>query len=150
MKTIQWSLRSLLLGVAIATLFTNPSAPGNAQAATPATRPAALTPQTSEQGNVSVTVTPRSLAANVASWDFELTFSSHVQAVDQDLTKTVVLIDAAGQSHAPIGWDGDPPGGHHRKGVLHFKPLPGKPSTVELRVQGIGGVAVRTFRWRLE
>lgn len=139
----------VVLGIAIATLLSNPFSSGNAQAATSAAGPAALAAQTREEGNVSVTVIPRNLSADAASWDFEITFTSHVQAVDQDLTKTVVLIDAVGKPHAPIGWDGDPPG-HHRKGLLRFKPLAGKPTAVELRMQGIGGVAVRTFRWRLE
>jgi hypothetical protein len=139
------------LGLAMVTLPPpNPFSPNNAVAAMPAARPAALAAQTSREGNVSVTVIPRNFSPEAASWDFEISFESHTQAVDQDLTKAAVLIDAAGKSHAPIGWEGDPPGGHHRKGLLRFKPLAGKPTSVELRIQGIGGVEVRAFRWRLE
>lgn len=155
MKPITWSTRGLLrgavLGIAIVTLPPpNPFSLGNAVAATPEARPAVLAAQTSREGSVSVTVVPRNLSPDAARWDFEVRFESHTQAVDQDLTKTAVLIDAAGKSHAPIGWEGDPPGGHHRKGLLRFKPLAGKPTSMELRIQGIGGVNVRTFRWQIE
>lgn len=154
MKPIVWSTAGLLVVTALAVAVTarpfDPLLLGDAQAATLAASPAALAAQTSEAGNVGVTVIPRNLSPDAASWDFEVRFESHIQAVDQDLTKTAVLVDDAGRSHAPIGWEGDPPGGHHRKGLLRFKPLAGKPASVELRLQDIGGVAVRRFRWRLE
>lgn len=122
---------------------------GNAFAATPAgtrTIPAA---QTNREGAVTVKVAPRNLAPDAASWDFEITLETHTQALDQDLTRSAILIDAAGKSHTAIGWEGDPPGGHHRRGVLRFQPLPGKQAAVELRVTGVGGVEVRKFRWQL-
>jgi hypothetical protein len=48
------------------------------------------------------------------------------------------------------GWTGDPPGGHHRKGVLQFAPPAEPPAAVELQLSGIGGVATRSFRWQLK
>ena len=49
----------------------------------------------------------------------------------------------------PMAWEGDPPGGHHRKGVLVFKPLDPMPATITLDVREVGGVADRTFTWNL-
>jgi len=108
-----------------------------------------LTAQTSREGNVNVTVTPRNLAPGASSWDFEVVLETHTQPLDQDLTKVAALIDAQGKPHAPLGWEGDPAGGHHRRGVLRFQPLAGNPAAVELRVRDIGGVETRVFRWQL-
>ncbi|MGE5240565.1 MAG: hypothetical protein ACM3NI_02870, partial [Bacteroidota bacterium] len=99
------------------------------------------------EGGVNVTVMPRNLAAGASSWDFEVVLETHTQPLDQNLTKTAVLIDAQGKPHGPLAWDGTPPGGHHRRGVLRFPPLAGNPAAVELRIQGVGGVD-RTFRWQ--
>ena len=108
-----------------------------------------LATQTSREGGVNVTVTPRNLAPGASSWDFEIVLETHTQPLDQDLTKVAALVDAQGKPHAPLGWNGDPPGGYHRRGVLQFQPLAGNPALVELRIQGIGGVD-RTFRWQLK
>ncbi len=107
-----------------------------------------LKAQTSREGGVTVTVTPRNVADGASSWDFEVVLETHTHPLDQDLTKTVVLIDAQGKLHGPFAWDGTPPGGHHRRGVLRFQPLAGNPAAVELRIQGVGGVD-RTFRWQI-
>ena len=109
-----------------------------------------LAAQVNRDGNVTVTVAPRSLSASERSWDFDVTLETHVQALDQDLAKVAALIDTQGKPHAPIGWEGDPPGGHHRRGVLRFRPLADDSSVVVLRVRGIGGVDARDFRWQRE
>jgi len=106
--------------------------------------------QTSREGGVTVKVMPRSLHAGAASWDFEVSFETHTQSLNQDLVRAAVLVDAQGKSHSPLAWDGDPPGGHHRSGMLRFRPLAGNPATVELRILGIGGVETRSFRWQRE
>ena len=46
--------------------------------------------------------------------------------------------------------DGDPPGGHHRKGVLRFAPIAPVPDAVELRLQRPGESAPRSFTWTLK
>ena len=66
-----------------------------------------------------------------------------------DLARAAQLVDARGKPQGPLAWEGDPPGGHHRRGVLRFRPPAGNPATVELRILDVGGVAVRTFRWSL-
>jgi len=115
--------------------------------AAPSPDPAA---QINREGNVTVMVTPRNLSTGASSWDFEVMLDTHTQPLNQDLTKVAALIDAQGKPHAPVGWEGDPPGGHHRRGVLRFQPLAGNPAVVELRIQDIGGVATRVFRWQLK
>jgi hypothetical protein len=108
---------------------------------------APLTIQTSQADGVTVKVVPRGLRADVASWDFEVTLETHTQPLNQDMMQAARLIDAQGRAHAPFAWEGDPPGGHHRRGVLRFRPLAGKPATVELQIVGIGGSGARIFRW---
>lgn len=106
--------------------------------------------QTSREGAVTVKIVPRSLAPDAQSWDFEITLDTHAEPLTQDLVSAAALIDATGSVHAPIGWEGDPPGAHHRQGLLRFQPLAGSPAVVELHMRGIGGVPDRVFRWKLQ
>ena len=108
-----------------------------------------LEARTSNAGGVRVTANPLSLAANVKSWDFEITMDTHTQPLDQDLTRISVLVEDTGRRHSPSAWKGDPPGGHHRKGVLQFAPVPGNPKSIELRIQGVGTPEARVFAWKL-
>lgn len=131
--------RALLLSVA-ATLFLS---------VTSAIAAPDLGERTSMAGGVSVAVKPLALGAGAKSWDFEVTLSTHTTPLEQDLTKVATLVDASGTRHAPTAWKGDPPGGHHRKGVLEFAPVSGNPAYVELRIEGVGTPQARTFRWQL-
>ena len=108
-----------------------------------------LETQTNREGSVTVKVTPRDLSPQAESWDFEIVFDTHTTALDQDMRRMAVLSDGSETAQPPLAWDGDPPGGHHRKGVLRFQPLPGSPKWLELRINGIGSVSQRVFRWRL-
>lgn len=107
----------------------------------------ALAPQVSREGAVTVKVTPAKLAPAAATWDFEIVFDTHTAALTGDPAQSAVLVDAQGRTHKPLRWDGDPPGGHHRKGVLRFRVPDGRNGAIELRLNGVGGVATRTFRW---
>lgn len=108
-----------------------------------------LAPQTRSEGGVKVTVAPKNISPNLTAWEFEVTLDTHTVALDQDLTRASVLVDAQGNRHGPTAWEGDPPGGHHRKGILRFKALPELPSAIELRIGGVGNVD-RVFRWQLK
>lgn len=107
-----------------------------------------LPPQTSEQSAVTVKVTPRNLQGDY--WEFEVVFDTHSQELADDLLKTAVLVTADGTQIAPAQWRGDPPGGHHRKGVLRFKALKPPPGTVHLRVSRPGEPKPRSFKWSLK
>ena len=51
---------------------------------------------------------------------------------------------------APAVWEGDPPGGHHRKGVLKFDAVNPRPQDIELRITRAGEPKPRSFRWQLK
>ena len=106
-----------------------------------------LPPQSSSESGVTVKVTPRSLAG--AAWEFEVVFDAHSGDLKDDLLKAAVLVADGGAPLSPTGWQGDGPGGHHRKGVLRFKPAAASPASIELRVQRPGEAAPRVFRWKL-
>lgn len=107
----------------------------------------ALPAQSRSAGGVTVKATPRSLAAPV--WEFELVFDTHSQDLNDDPAKSASL-HAGGASTAALAWQGDPPGGHHRKGVLRFKAPTPVPAAIELRLQRAGEPSPRVFRWKLQ
>ena len=115
-------------------------------ALTPLAMAAALSPQSSSFAGVTLTATPR-LSASV--WEFELAFNTHTQNLVDDPAKSAQLIVDGGAPYAALEWQGDPPGGHHRKGVLSFKPAAPAPRAIELRIQRAGEAALRSFRWEL-
>ncbi len=108
---------------------------------------AAAEQQTSNQGGVVVRVTPGRLTPEAVTWDFEVVFETHTVPLAGDPAQFTVLLDPQGRTSAALRWDGDPPGGHHRKGVLRFKPLRPAPATVTLKIRGIGGAPERVFTW---
>jgi len=71
----------------------------------------------------------------------------HALELNHDLAAIAALIDAAGREQKPIGWEGDRPGGHHRKGVLTFRPLDPAPTTLTLKLRQVGPVPERSFTW---
>jgi len=105
--------------------------------------------RTSSAGGVTVAVQPLDLAPGAKSWDFDVTLDTHTQPLDQDLARVSALVEAGGGRHAPTAWKGDPPGGHHRKGVLQFAPVSGNPAYVELQIRDVGTAETRAFRWQL-
>jgi hypothetical protein len=96
-----------------------------------------------------VVVTPKTLDPNTV-WEFEVVMDTHTKPLNENLDQAAVLMDEAGQRYAPVAWVGDPPGGHHRKGVLRFSAPTRMPKSVELQIRGIGGGGTRTFRWELK
>jgi hypothetical protein len=122
------------------------AAPASAKVATNAS---ALAPIVNRDGPVTVTVTPRGLAAGTATWDFAVVLDTHSQSLSEDLAQAAALVDAQGVKHGPLAWEGAGPGGHHRQGVLKFEPLPPGADAVKLEISGVGGIPVRTFEWRL-
>jgi len=108
-----------------------------------------LADQTSDEGGVIVKVRPVTLLPTAESWRFEVQFSTHTVSLDQDLLKIASLSVGDGQSQAPTVWDGDPPGGHHRQGILEFKPIVPLPVSLTLTIKEVGGIAARSFTWNL-
>lgn len=108
-----------------------------------------LQPRSSDAAGVTVTVKPLGLTLGAKTWDFEIKMETHTQPLEQDLTRNSVLVEDSGRQYKPSAWKGDPPGGHHRKGVLQFAPVPGNPKSLELRIAGVGTPEARVFAWKL-
>ena len=103
----------------------------------------------SDEGQVRASVTPESLSKTADAWRFEVRFNTHVTPITQDMVAVASLSDGKGAGEKPTAWEGDPPGGHHRKGVLVFKPIEPMPATITLHIREVGGVADRSFTWNL-
>lgn len=115
--------------------------------ATPAIQAAGeVAQQISREGSVTVKATPLDLAGDSARWRFELVFDTHATDLNHDLLAITTLTDGSRES-PPIAWVGDGPTGHHRKGVLEFKPFQPAPSSVTLMIRQVGEVAERSFTW---
>ncbi len=118
-------------------------APGLASAAE-------LGARSSSAAGVTVKVTPKDVAPQAAVWQFAVVLDTHTQDLRDDLVKSAALVDARGGRHAPLAWEGAPPGGHHRAGVLRFKGLGAQADALELQIQRAGEQAPRVFRWKLK
>lgn len=105
--------------------------------------------QTNNERGVKVTVTPRDFSNKAKTWDFEVVLETHTQDLSDDLAKSSALI-ADGKRYTPFEWEGAPPGGHHRKGKLHFKAIVPQPASVELQIHLAGETAPRSFKWQLK
>ena len=105
--------------------------------------------QVSDERQVKITVILQNIQKEAKTWDFEVTLESHTHALSEILESSSVLI-ADGKQYLPLGWDGAPPGGHHRKGILRFKAIDPKPASVELQIRLIGDPSPRSFKWRLK
>lgn len=108
-----------------------------------------LPAQKNDRDGVTITVTPRNVAAGTKAWDFAIRMDTHTKELSDDLAKSSVLVDERGREYSPIAWEGAKPGGHHRSGVLKFAPIDPLPQSLELRIQRPGKKAARVFRWSL-
>ena len=95
-------------------------------------------------------VTPKVLAPDAPTWEFAVVLDTHSQDLADDLTKSAAIVAPGGARYSPVAWDGAPPGGHHREGVLRFQPVTPAPPAVELQIQRPGESAPRVFRWDLK
>lgn len=136
-------LRNLLGTLAIAATLAFPCAPDVEAAET------GYAPQISDKQSIKITVTPRNILEMTKSWDFEVTVESHIQDLSDDLAKSAMLI-ADGKQYLPLVWEGAPPGGHHRKGLLRFKTIVPRPSSIELQIRLAGDAVPRSFKWPLK
>lgn len=108
-----------------------------------------LSSQINSEGEVEVEVTPVEISESSDLWQFKIVLTTHSVELDQDLTKVTLLFDDKGNIYQPVSWEGTPPGGHHREGVLSFRSI--KPQTQSLRlvIQNVGETKEREFTWNL-
>ncbi|MBI5438109.1 MAG: hypothetical protein HY936_04050, partial [Nitrosomonadales bacterium] len=109
----------------------------------------AYAPQASNEREIKVTATLQKIPNEAKTWDFEVVLETHTKALNDDLAKSSVLV-ADGKQYLPLGWDGAPPGGHHRKGVLRFKAIAPQPASVELQIRLAVDQSPRNFKWLLK
>ncbi len=101
------------------------------------------------EGQVRVSVTPENLSKTTDTWRFAVQLNTHVAPLTQDLKAVSSISDGKSAEGKPVAWEGDPPGGHHRKGVLVFKALSPAPDSITVEIREIGGIANRTFTWNV-
>ena len=106
-------------------------------------------PQVSNEREIKVTATLNNIPSAAKTWDFAVSLETHTQPMNDDLAKASVLI-AGGKQYLPLGWEGSPPGGHHRKGLLRFEAIAPLPASVELQIRLIGDPSPRSFKWQLK
>lgn len=105
-----------------------------------------LAAQVNNEGGVSVRVTPLDLAPD-RPWRFEVQLNTHSVALVQDIVSSAVLVTGDGEEVPVQEWAGDPPGGHHRSGILAFSPQRSAQDTITLKIRGIA-TPERVFVWR--
>ena len=101
------------------------------------------------RNRVRVDVKPVQLAPG-SSVKFEVRMNTHSVGLSQDLLTVCTLTDDQGNEYRPTNWDGSPPGGHHRTGVLEFPALEGDPGSVTLVIRDIANVPARKFEWTVD
>src|SRR3990167_4937218 len=109
-----------------------------------------LSLQTNSQGNVTVQVKPLNISKSSKIWAFEIDLETHTVELNQDPVKNSVIIDDQGKRYYPVVWEGDPPGGHHRKGILKFEAVSPIPKVIQLKISQVGNVEERVFKWELK
>ncbi len=98
------------------------------------------------EGSVTIEVVPK----NIDEGTFAVILNTHSVELSDDLTKAAVLKDENGKEYRPIGWEGAPPGGHHREGILKFGPISPQTKSIALKIIQVGGIEERNFIWQLK
>ena len=142
-------LKQLMMGISFAAMAVSAYVSDLRAAEIFAAAETAPVPRISNERGVKVTVIPRNRLNGAKAWEFEVTLETHTQSLNDDLAKSAVLI-ADGMQYAPLGWEGAPPGGHHRKGLLRFKTITPQPQSVELQIHLGGETAPRSFKWLMK
>lgn len=105
--------------------------------------------KSNNENRVRVDVQPVQLAPG-QPMKFEVRMNTHSADLSQDLAAVSTLKDNNGREYKATAWQGSPPGGHHRKGVLEFPDLAQNSESITLVIRGIDNVPERTFNWRIE
>lgn len=140
------SLRVKRIGaVAWAAAAARPLAPGVASAQAGS----AAATLTSADGGVTITVTPKAIAAAGGLWEFSVVPDTHSTDLSDGLLRIASLTRDDGRSVKPVGWSGAPSGGHHRRGVLAFEPPTPPPAAIEPTIARPGEAAARVLHRQL-
>lgn len=110
---------------------------------------AAFETKSSRENGVNVDVTPMEFAPGKPA-RFQIRISTHSGDLSQDMVEVSMLRDDKGREYRPVRWEGSPPGGHHRRGVLEFPSFEGKSKKITLIVRDIANVPERLFEWKIK
>lgn len=105
--------------------------------------------KTSRKNMVTVNVKPNRITPGNPV-RFKVRISTHSVELADDMVSVSTLKDDLGREYRPVRWEGSPPGGHHRKGILVFTALEGNPKSITLVIRGIGNIPERLFEWKIE
>lgn len=132
----------ILFMVSLAVIFRPPASPRTTSEVIQ------LIPQENSGGEVDVKVTPLVLKVGEKP-QFRLEFNTHSVELDFDVAKVTSLVTDRGPLSGEASWDGSPPGGHHREGILTFSFPLKSTSSVNLILRDISGIPKREFIWQL-
>lgn len=110
---------------------------------------AAYETKSNKQNRVRVDVRPVQLLPGKPA-KFEIRMNTHSGDLSQDLVAACTLKDNSGREYHPTSWDGSPPGGHHRSGVLEFSELGEGAESITLVIREVANVPERVFNWSIE
>ncbi len=102
-----------------------------------------------DQNRVRVDVRPVQLLPGKPA-KFEIRMNTHSGNLSQDLVAVCTLKDNNGREYRPTGWNGSPPGGHHRSGVLEFPVVADAAQSITLVIREVANVPERVFNWSIE
>lgn len=108
---------------------------------------ASLGAQTSSVADVTVTARPYPNSMATDEWRIAVTLDTHSVELEMDLAALARLRFSDGAVVRPVRYEGDPPGGHHRSGVLVFPAAAASPGRFELTLRSIGNSEERIFVW---
>lgn len=104
-----------------------------------------LEKQINDEDRVTVEIQPQKTAEGL---EFDISLATHAGDLNEELDKTATLTDENGIKYQPTSWQGDSPGGHHRKGKLIFDNIPYIIKIIQLNLGTIAG-SERRFEWKL-
>lgn len=105
-----------------------------------------LSAKINSENFVSIEIKPTDFSFN-KTVRFDISINTHQGSLDFDLTKISYLEDDKGNIFQPWSWEGSPPGGHHRSGILSFPGLSEKTKFIKLTIKNVYNVPERVFRW---
>ncbi|MFZ2202318.1 MAG: hypothetical protein WAV56_02865 [Microgenomates group bacterium] len=114
----------------------------------PSSTTTSYSPVENSGGEVDVKVTPLILQAGERP-RFEIEFNTHSVELDFDVSAVSSLTDDSDNADTSSTWEGSPPGGHHREGILTFSSPLKSTSSVNLILRDISGIAARQFSWTI-
>lgn len=102
---------------------------------------ATMPTRTAMVGAIEVKLTPVRLSSSEAH--IEVTLDTHSEALSMPLAGR---FEVGGVAWDGGTWTGDGPGGHHRKGILHFEPGSVTKGTAQLTLTGLSRPVVTTWQ----